>query len=95
LSGSAVTSNPVTEAVPEEGARSVVSMRIVVVFPAPFGPRSPNTSPVPTVKLTAFTAARLPKYFVRLLVLIMKKLRAKNFYHGQTVQVKVKVKVEV
>ena len=30
---------------PEVGMRRVSSMFIVVVFPAPFGPRSPNISP--------------------------------------------------
>ena len=30
---------------PEFGASSVPSVRIVVVFPAPLGPRKPNTSP--------------------------------------------------
>ena len=48
----------------------VVSIRMVVVLPAPFGPRSPKTSPLFTEKLTDFTAARAPKYFVRLRVSI-------------------------
>ena len=36
---------PATVADPEVGAISVPSVRTVVVFPAPFGPRNPNTSP--------------------------------------------------
>jgi hypothetical protein len=37
-SGSFVTSMPSTCAVPRSGAMSEVTMRIVVVLPAPFGP---------------------------------------------------------
>src|SRR5574341_60210 len=69
--GCSTTSCPATRAVPEAGGESVVSIRIVVVFPAPFGPRSPKTSPFCTEKLTDCTAARLPKYFVRLMISIM------------------------
>ena len=36
-----MTSRPMMSAVPEVGARSVASMRIVVVLPAPLGPRKP------------------------------------------------------
>jgi len=32
------------------GIQSVERMRIVVVFPAPFGPKSPKISPLPIVK---------------------------------------------
>ena len=38
-------SGPATVAVPEVGAMSVPNVRTVVVFPAPFGPRNPKTSP--------------------------------------------------
>ena len=38
-------SMPATVADPEVGASSVPSVRTVVVFPAPLGPRKPNTSP--------------------------------------------------
>jgi len=36
---------PATVAEPEDGASRVPSVRTVVVFPAPLGPRNPNTSP--------------------------------------------------
>jgi hypothetical protein len=36
---------PATIADPEFGAISVPNVRTVVVLPAPFGPRKPNTSP--------------------------------------------------
>ncbi len=45
LVGDERTSLPATNASPEEGSRRPQSMRIVVVFPAPLGPRKPNTSP--------------------------------------------------
>src|SRR5207249_7916951 len=39
--------------------------RIVVVFPAPFGPRKPRTSPLRTSKLTSDTASVGPYRFVK------------------------------
>ena len=41
----AVSGIPATIAAPELGAISVPNVRTVVVLPAPFGPRKPNTSP--------------------------------------------------
>jgi hypothetical protein len=38
-------------------------MRIVVDFPAPFGPRKPTTSPLRTWKLTLSSARKLPNSF--------------------------------
>ena len=40
-------------------------MRIVVVFPAPLGPRNPSTSPLWTARLTPSTAVICPQRFVR------------------------------
>src|SRR3990170_8286555 len=42
---SLATSNPATFAVPAVGRRRVERILITVVFPAPFGPRRPNSSP--------------------------------------------------
>ena len=42
---SGVSGIPATVAEPEVGASRVPSVRTVVVLPAPFGPRKPNTSP--------------------------------------------------
>jgi len=39
-------------------------MRIVVVFPAPFGPRKPKTSPAVSSKETSETTSRRPNRFV-------------------------------
>jgi hypothetical protein len=36
---------PATTAEPELGESNVPNVRTVVVFPAPFGPKKPNTSP--------------------------------------------------
>src|SRR5262245_49423671 len=57
----ASTSKPSTLTVPADGGRKPVSMRIVVVLPAPFGPRKPTTSPRSRVKLTSSTASAAPK----------------------------------
>ena len=38
---------------------------IVVVFPEPFGPRNPNSSPLLTAKLTSLTAVNVPNRIVR------------------------------
>src|SRR3990172_2279411 len=43
--GSFATSYPATHAWPEVGSRRVDRILIRVVFPAPFGPRSPKSSP--------------------------------------------------
>src|SRR3569833_508900 len=58
-------------ALPEDGVTNPASMRIVVVFPAPFGPRNPSTSPGLTVKVTSSTAVSDSYRFVRCSVLII------------------------
>ena len=60
-SRSRTTSWPATRALPEVGRASVQSMLIVVVLPAPLGPRKPKTSPAATSKLTPRTASISPK----------------------------------
>jgi hypothetical protein len=62
--GSSTTSRPRTTARPESGSRIVASTRIVVVFPAPFGPSSPNTVAVSTSRWIAESATTAPKRFV-------------------------------
>ena len=46
-------------------------MRMVVVFPAPFGPRRPKTVPSSTERSTPLTARTSPKDFVRLFVVMI------------------------
>src|SRR5262245_57055372 len=53
-------SNPATREVPDDGGMNPVIIRIVVVFPAPFGPRKPTISPCATRNDTCQTATRLP-----------------------------------
>ena len=60
-----LSGSPATEAEPEVGANSVPSVRTVVVFPAPFGPRNPKTSPWPTSNERSWNATRSPKRLVR------------------------------
>ena len=47
-------------AVPAVGGKYPVSIFIVVVLPAPFGPRNPTISLFSTEKLTSRTAVNLP-----------------------------------
>src|SRR5579875_943808 len=64
--GFLIRSYPHNVALPEVGRRIVVSILIVVLFPAPFGPRNPKISPSKTVKETPSTALVFPsKLFVR------------------------------
>src|SRR5262245_15412450 len=53
-------SAPAIVASPAVGSISVASMRSVVVFPAPLGPRKPKISPEPTWRSTPATASTGP-----------------------------------
>src|SRR5579863_7544275 len=55
-SGCSRTSKPATLAFPAVGGRKQVRTRMVVVFPAPFLPRKPTISPLPTSKEMFLTA---------------------------------------
>src|SRR4029079_13442154 len=52
---------------PVVGFSNVVSILIVVLLPAPLGPRKANNSPFITSKLISFTAVNSPNFFVRFL----------------------------
>src|SRR5208282_2442234 len=56
---------PITDAVPDVGSSMVASIESVVVFPAPFGPKSPKISPRSISKLIWSTATSSPKRRVR------------------------------
>src|SRR5512142_37605 len=58
-------------AVPEVGGRKQVRTRIVVVFPAPFGPRKPTICPFSTSKEMLSTATVRAYRFVRPSTLII------------------------
>src|SRR2546425_12666351 len=64
--GSSTTSSPETLAVPADGRRYPVSIRRMVDFPEPLGPRRPMTSPPPTSSDTPSTASLGPNHFVSL-----------------------------
>ncbi len=51
---------PFSRASPAVGRTRPSSIRRVVVLPAPFGPRKPNTWPASTVSSSWFTAALAP-----------------------------------
>src|SRR5262249_31768324 len=60
-SASQATSWPSTRAEPPASGSRPHRARMSVVLPEPLGPSRPNTSPVPTARLTRSTAANLPK----------------------------------
>src|SRR5881628_2464461 len=59
--GSFVTSLPATNAFPEVGRRSVARILMSVVFPAPFGPRRPKSSPSRICRDTPSNAVTGPR----------------------------------
>ena len=59
-SGSAATLSPQMNTLPEDAGISPDIMRMVVLFPAPLGPRNPTTSPFPMRKDTLSIALTPP-----------------------------------
>src|SRR5262245_42713782 len=57
-------SKPATEPRPAVGRSSPARILMVVVLPAPFGPRKPKISPGRTAKVTPSTAVKRPKPLV-------------------------------
>src|SRR5713226_5860910 len=72
--GCSRTSKPATFAVPALGGRKHVRMRIVVVFPAPLGPRKPTIWPFCTSNEMLSTATVRAYLFVRLFTVIIDRL---------------------
>lgn len=64
-SGLEATSMPAIDAAPASMDNSVVNILIVVVLPAPFGPRRPVTSPARASKVRSTTASVSPKLLLR------------------------------
>ncbi len=58
---------PATDADPEVGDTSVLSVRTVEVFPAPLGPRNPKTSPRLTLKEDVGKCHPIPELFRKVL----------------------------
>src|SRR5580698_852961 len=75
--------------VPADGLRVVVSILIVVVLPAPLGPRKPKMVPRGTEKDTWFTAQKSPKFLVRSFTFIISKTfhfkmdRSNSFFYSR------------
>jgi hypothetical protein len=61
------TESPATNASPEESSRVVVIL-IVVLLPAPFESRRPETSQALTERVRSSTAVDAPKHRVRCLI---------------------------
>jgi hypothetical protein len=59
-----------------------VIMRMVVDFPAPFGPRNPSTSPRPTENETPSTARFAPNIFVKFSTLIIRPAAIQTTSNG-------------
>src|SRR3954469_24368780 len=70
-SGRAARSWPFTRIRPDVGFSSPAIMRIVVVLPAPFGPRKPWISPGSTDRLTPSTAVNGPYFLTSVSTAIM------------------------
>ena len=70
LSLSFSTSKPYISAFPASAFVSAVSIFIVVVFPAPFTPRSDISSPLFTSRDKLSTAILFPYFFVKLFITI-------------------------
>ena len=73
-------SNPATVALPPVGVRKQVSMRMVVVFPAPFGPRKPTICPLCTSNEIWSTAVVRAYFFVSPLTVIIRILFETDAY---------------
>src|ERR1700737_2701648 len=69
--GFSSTSKPATVAVPEVGGRKQVRIRMVVVLPAPFGPRKPTIWPFWTSNEMSSTAVLRAYLLVRPLTVII------------------------
>src|SRR5881227_3024003 len=74
FSNSRRTSWPQMVTDPAVGRMRPTSMRMVVVFPAPFGPRKPKTSPGRRSNETESTMVRFPMTLVRLRAVSMRRL---------------------
>src|SRR6185436_12206062 len=70
-SGACARSCPLIVMLPLVGLSSPAIMRMVVVLPAPFGPRKPWISPGPTERLTPSTAVNDPYFLTRASTAIM------------------------
>src|SRR3984885_3638627 len=80
--GCSWTSKPATLALPSVGGRKQVRMRMVVVFPAPLGPRKPTICPLSTSKEMLSTATVRAYRLVRPSTLIILRYPGRNELSG-------------
>src|SRR5687767_303234 len=73
--GSLLTSMPPIRTVPDVGRSIPAIIRSVVVLPAPFGPRNPNSSPFGTTRSSESTAVKEPYRFVSEVISIIVSYR--------------------
>src|SRR6266566_5240103 len=73
-----VGSRPSSSRVPLVGCKSVVSILMVVVLPAPLGPRNAKTSPGRTSKETSLTATTSPNDFTTIFTRVIGWLSRKT-----------------
>src|SRR5512135_3280834 len=71
-SESLTTSYPAMTARPDVGGNTPHRMRMVVLLPAPLGPRKPTISPRSTANDTSEMAVNVPNRFVKCSALIMR-----------------------
>src|SRR5258708_37723831 len=79
--GFSSTSKPATVAVPSVGGKKHVRMRIVVVFPAPFGPRKPTIWPFWTSNEMLLTAIFRAYLLVRHVTVIIAVYSSRKMYN--------------
>src|SRR5580658_6151329 len=80
--GCSCTSKPATLALPSVGGRKQVRMRMVVVLPAPLGPRKPTICPLSTSKEMLSTATVRAYRLVRPSTLIILRYPGRNELSG-------------
>src|SRR5580765_2619487 len=76
---------PSISIVPLVGVSSVVNILIVVVLPAPLGPRNAKISPRPTSSEMSLTADTSPYFFTRL---AMRIIRGAKYYTSSALQIR-------
>src|SRR5579863_6713547 len=88
--GFSMTSKPATLAVPSVGGKKHVKTRMVVVLPAPFGPRKPTICPFSTSKEMLSTATVRAYRLVRPSTLIIGCVPEKNGRRTSAMELHVK-----
>src|SRR5262245_32607960 len=75
--------SPPISIVPAVGCRIPAIILIVVVFPAPLGPRTPKSSPRDTSSVTSSTAVNEPERLVRWVSRIIRRKSGSRLHRGR------------